>query len=213
MAVHINIKDSSAEAVAVDYLKSGSVIAVPTDTVYGLACDATNVTAIKNLYSIKNRIQSKPLAICLSQVSELELWAEVHHLPIDLLNALLPGPFTLILKSTNNNLDTSLSLRGNVGIRIPNYSFIRNISGGLGKPIALTSANLSDEPSATDILGFKSIWNQIPIIFDGGKLKYNDSASTVVDLTEPGLFKIIRKGAGYETMLNIFKEFNLEVKS
>ncbi|CAH1980516.1 unnamed protein product [Acanthoscelides obtectus] len=209
------MKDPSAEDVAVGYLKSGSVIAVPTDTVYGLACDATNVSAINKLYSIKNRNKNKPLAICLNQVSELELWAEVHHLSSKILHALLPGPYTLVLKSTNN-LDASLILKGNIGIRIPDYPFIRHISGHLGKPIALTSANLSNEPSATEILEFKSIWDQIPVIFDGavifdgGKLS-NDRASTVVDLTEPGLFKVIRKGAGYLTMLNIFKEFGLEM--
>ncbi|CAG9816690.1 unnamed protein product [Phaedon cochleariae] len=171
MAAHISIKNATAEKLAIEFLKRGSVIAVPTDTVYGLACDATNVSAIGKLYSIKCRNENKPLAICLSKVSDIKAWANVHHLPQNILTALLPGPVTIILQSTNNCLDKSLVSKGKVGIRIPHHNFIRNLACGLGQPLTLTSANLSNEPSAVEVSEFCSIWEKLPAIFDGGKLK------------------------------------------
>nr|XP_023025415.1 yrdC domain-containing protein, mitochondrial [Leptinotarsa decemlineata] len=207
---HISITDSTVELTAVNYLKSGSVIAVPTDTVYGLACDATNKSAINQLYKIKCRNENKPLAICLNEVSRIGLWASVHHLPSNLLGALLPGPVTVILQLTNNTLDKSLSLNGKVGIRVPDYDFIRNISCGLGKPLALTSANFSNHPSAVEILQFKSIWDKIPAIFDGGKLNYNNEPSTIIDLSESGVFKIVREGAALEETISMLRKFGLK---
>ncbi|XP_018568999.1 yrdC domain-containing protein, mitochondrial [Anoplophora glabripennis] len=212
MATHIPILNSAAEEIAIEYLKSGSVIAVPTDTVYGLACDATNTSAINNLYAIKCRNENKPLAICLGETNDVKIWAKVQQLPPNLLEALLPGPVTLILHCANNNLDKSLSFREKVGIRIPDYPFIRHLACGLGKPLALTSANLSNEPSAVEVAEFSSIWGKIPAIFDGGKLGTDHSASTVVDLSEPGLYIIVREGAAHEETTNILKKFGLKNK-
>lgn len=207
--VQLEITSPFAEEIGAEYLKFGSVIAVPTDTVYGLACDATNVEAICKLYDIKSRNKEKPLAICLGDVSELSVWGNVQHLPNGLLNSLLPGPVTLLLDSINNNLDKSLCLDGKVGIRIPNYPFIRILSRKLKKPLALTSANRSSEPSAKEITEFKNIWGKIPLIFDGGLLTTNNGASTIVDLSKSGVFKIIREGAALQETISILKKFSL----
>lgn len=210
MGVQVSITSTFSEEIAKEYLKCGFVIAVPTDTVYGLACDATNVEAISRLYDIKARNKEKPIAICLGNVSDLNDWANIQHLPNGLLHSLLPGPVTLILKSINESLDRSLSLDGKVGIRIPDYQFIRNLSQKLRKPLALTSANLSNEPSATEISQFKNIWNRVPIIFDGGSLSVNNAASTIVDLSEPEQFKIVREGAAKDETINILKKYGLK---
>lgn len=74
MAEHILINRSDAVNSAIEFLKSGSVIAVPTDTVYGLACDATNTGAIHKLYNIKCRNENKPVAICLGEITDINLW-------------------------------------------------------------------------------------------------------------------------------------------
>lgn len=201
-----------AEEIATEYLKFGFVAAVPTDTVYGLACDATNVEAISQLYDIKSRNKEKPLAICLGDVVDLHKWANIQHLSLKLLHSLLPGPVTVILESTNNTLDTSLCLDGKVAIRIPDYIFIRNLSRRIKKPLALTSANLSTEPSAIEISGFKNIWNKVPIIFDGGLLHSNCGASTIVDLSQCGVFSIVREGAAMEETMKILKRYLLREK-
>ncbi|KAJ8938301.1 hypothetical protein NQ318_020360 [Aromia moschata] len=212
MAARVSVENLSSEILAVGYLKSGSVIALPTDTVYGLACDATNSSAINRLYAVKCRNENKPLAICLGEISEVKSWAYIQHLPYNLLSALLPGPVTLILNCTTNGLDKSLSLGGKVGIRIPDYPFIRHLACGLGKPLALTSANLSNEPSAVDISGFSSILYKIPAVFDAGNLGENHSASTVIDLSEIGHYIILRGGAGFTKTVNILKKFGLQNK-
>lgn len=210
VATQIPITSTLSEDIASEYLKFGFVIAVPTDTVYGLACDATNVDAISRLYDIKARNKEKPIAICLGNVNDLSQWANIQHLPHTLLHSLLPGPVTLILESINNSLDKSLSLNGKVGIRIPDYTFIRTLSQKLNKPLALTSANLSNEPSATEISQFKNIWHKIPVIFDGGVLNINNDASTIVDLCEPGLFKIVREGAAMDETINTLRKHKLK---
>lgn len=210
-AVHIPVYDPLALRLALEQLKMGSVIAVPTDTVYGLACDATNKQALEKLYDIKERCPSKPLAICLGDASDIENWANVQYIPHGLLNSLLPGPFTFILECVNRSLHKSLKLDGKVGIRVPAYDFIQNLSRQLGKPLALTSANLSNEHSAVDVSGFRSIWNRIPIIFDGGRLDYegDGSASTIIDLSKSSTFSIIRKGAACEEVIRKLNQFGL----
>lgn len=212
MGVTVPVVSQFASEIATEYLKFGFVIAVPTDTVYGLACDATNIEAIRRLYHIKSRNKEKPLAICLGNVVDLNEWAKIEHLSISLLHSLLPGPVTLILESINDTLDKSLCLDGKVGIRIPDSSFIRTLSQKLGKPLALTSANLSNEPSAKQISEFKNIWDRIPVIFDGGTLSANSGASTIVDLSETGHFKIIRDGAALSDTITILKSYTLSEK-
>lgn len=79
--VDIRTDSKGAEIYAVDLLKRGAIIAIPTDTVYGLACSATDINAIKKLYLIKDRDQNKPLAICVGKVVDIQQWATVNHLP------------------------------------------------------------------------------------------------------------------------------------
>ncbi|XP_044256165.1 yrdC domain-containing protein, mitochondrial [Tribolium madens] len=211
MALHVPIGDPNAEVLAVDVLKLGRVIAVPTDTVYGLACDATNLTSVNKLYSIKGRNEHKPVAICLGDVLEVKTWAKVEHLPKGLLESLFPGPVTVILTCANK-LDKSLSFNTKVGIRIPDYHFIRALARGLGRPLALTSANLSNEPSSLTIHEFQDLWDKLGAVFDGGKLGNDDlrrRASTVIDLSECGLYTIVRQGIAVDKTIAILHRFGL----
>lgn len=211
MALHVPIRDHRAVNLAVDLLKSDCVVSVPTDTVYGLACDATSVAAINKLYSIKDRNEHKPVAICLSEVSQVQTWAKIEHLPPGLLENLFPGPVTLILTCASK-LDKSLSCAGKVGIRIPDYPFIRSVAKKLERPIALTSANVSSEPSSLTVDEFKLLWGKLGAVFDGGHLGDNDlkrRASTVVDLSIKGYFKIIREGIAFNKTIEILQRFHI----
>ena len=87
---------SNAEQ-AVQALQKGRVIAVPTDTLYGLAADANSSSGIQQIYSIKHRQAYAPLAICIADVTDLSRYCSVAHLPVQLLQQLLPGPVTLVL--------------------------------------------------------------------------------------------------------------------
>lgn len=83
---------------AASYLSNSGVLAIPTDTLYGLAVDASLDCAIKKVYEIKGRSTNIPLAICVASPSDVHRYCNVDHLPEGLLEALLPGPVTLVLK-------------------------------------------------------------------------------------------------------------------
>lgn len=214
MAHVVPVGDWEAEAIAIDLLKSGKVIAVPTDTLYGLACSATNIDAINNLYRIKCRNENKPVAICVGRVCDVEKWAFINHLPDGLLSALLPGPVTVVLHCINK-LDKSLSHNGKVGIRIPDNNFIKNIVNGLDYcPLALTSANVSSEQSSLKIEEFKPLWNKVGAVFDSGCLSCSGDrrGSTVVDLSISGYFSVIRKGVAVVEVSKILQIYGLKEK-
>ena len=82
----------------------------------------------------------------------------------------------------------------NIGVRVPDSDFIRAVSRGLGSALALTSANLSGQPSSVDIKDFESLWKQCASVYDAGELPSGRAGSTIVDLTVQGKYKIIRPG-------------------
>ncbi|XP_031487036.1 uncharacterized protein LOC116255383 isoform X1 [Nymphaea colorata] len=197
---------------AVHALKSGQVIAVPTDTLYGLACDACSVDAVNRIYEIKGRKLTSPLAICVGKVSDICRFAVTENLPNDLLESLLPGPVTVVLlRGDSSNLEESLNPGlDSIGIRVPDATFIQAVAQGFGSAIALTSANLSGQPSSVDIKDFEDLWPLCAHIYDGGQLPVGRSGSTVVDLTNPGKYKILRPGSALEETGNVLRRFNLE---
>lgn len=210
MACVISAVHGEAEKLVVNLLKAGKVVAVPTDTLYGLACNATNTHAINELYNIKRRNEDKPIAICVGRVCDVQKWARINHLPDGLLHALLPGPVTLVLQSLNK-LDKSLSHNGKIGIRIPDYSFIRNVANALKCPIALTSANISSEPSAIKIEEFQPLWDKVSAVLDGGSLGSGDrEGSTIVDLSTSGCFHFVRPGVAASEVSQVLQKFGLK---
>lgn len=196
---------------AVDALKAGKVIAVPTDTLYGFACDACSVEAVNRIYEIKGRKHTSPLAICVGDVGDIGRFAVTNHLPIGLLDCLLPGPVTVVLtrgessileKSLNPGLDS-------IGVRVPDSDFIRMIARDSGSALALTSANLSGQPSSVDIKDFKNLWEHCTFVYDGGILPAGRAGSTVVDLTMIGKYKILRPGSAMEETVSILERHSL----
>ncbi|KAL4657549.1 YrdC domain-containing protein, mitochondrial [Arapaima gigas] len=178
-------------------LKDGEVVAVPTDTIYGLACLAQNSEAIKKVYDIKGRNGNKPLAICVGEIKDIYRYCKVT-VPQSLLEDLLPGPVTLVLErseSLNADLNPFTQL---VGIRIPDHSFIRQLSQMCGEPLALTSANISSHTSTIAVHEFQDLWPRLALVVDGGPIGDQNSksrlGSTVIDLSVPGKYCVIRPG-------------------
>lgn len=209
--------DRSAIEVAADQLRRGNVIALPTDTVYGVACSANDVKAIQKLYELKGRDAGKPVAICVPSIEQLRHYGQATHLPTNLLMQLLPGAVTVVLnKSPNLNNPFLNPGIAKIGIRIPDYEFIQKVSAAFVAPIALTSANKSGENSTLDVNEFNELWSKLGIVIDGGHLgdvnneNKQRSASTVVDLSAPGYYQIIRNGIAAEHTLNVMKEFDLQ---
>lgn len=208
--------DKGAVNLASSLIKSGQVIALPTDTIYGLACSANNPDAIKKLYEIKGRNEEKPVAICVSDFTDLRHWGEAEHLDKEMLKQLLPGPVTIVLKKSRH-LDNPFLNPGvdKIGIRIPDFNFIRELCRELRQPIALTSANRSSEKSSLEIKEFSDLWPSLGAVFDGGALSEAEdhrAGSTVVDLSELKTCKVIRQGISYKSTIEIIEQYKIELE-
>ncbi|KAK7404724.1 hypothetical protein VNO78_05680 [Psophocarpus tetragonolobus] len=192
---------------AVEALKAGKVIAVPTDTLYGFACDACSLEAVNRIYEIKGRRHTSPLAICVGDVSDIARFAVTDHLPHGLLDSLLPGPVTVVLKRGESSvLERSLNPRlDSIGVRVPDCNFIRIIARGSGTALALTSANPSGQPSSLSINDFENLWQHCAFVYDGGLIPSSREGSTVVDLTTPLKYRILRPGSAKEETVAILE--------
>ncbi|XP_015153269.2 yrdC domain-containing protein, mitochondrial isoform X1 [Gallus gallus] len=199
-----------AVAAAVGALQEGGLVAVPTDTVYGVACLAQDSRAVQSIYSLKGRNGTKPLAICLGDVEHIYRYCHVN-VPDELLQDLLPGPVTLVLKRSeelNKDLNPFTSL---VGVRIPNHPFIRELARACPGPLALTSANISSQASTLTVSEFQDLWPQLSLVVDGGPIGDVQSpecrlGSTVVDLSVSGKFTIIRPGCALTSTVEILRQ-------
>ncbi len=176
---------------AEEAIAAGGVVVYPTDTVYGLGCDATSKSAVGKIYRIKSREGKKPLSILVSDLKMIEEYCDITERQRGILSALLPGPYTFLLK-----LKAPLPVTGTmiVGVRVPEHVFMRTVSKRLGIPIVTTSANPSGGKDAAElrdidngILGSRGV----TLAVDGGRCKYA-KASMVIDLVNMG---VVRKGA------------------
>ncbi|XP_014493336.1 yrdC domain-containing protein, mitochondrial isoform X2 [Vigna radiata var. radiata] len=193
---------------AVEALKAGKVIAVPTDTLYGFACDACSLEAINRIYEIKGRRHTSPLAICVGDVSDITRFAVTDHLPHGLLDSLLPGPVTVVLKRGESSvLEQSLNPGlDSIGVRVPDCNFIRTIARASETALALTSANLSGQPSSLSTKDFENLWEHCAFVYDGGLIPSSRAGSTVVDLTTPQRYRILRPGSAKEETVAILEK-------
>ena len=166
-------------------LNDGEVIAVPTDTIYGLAVDATDEGAVKRLFSVKKRTDK--LFILFISKSEIENYAVITKRKI--IDFFVPGPLTVILK---RRPDVSLPfITDKIGIRIPQHNFVLHLLSSYQKPLAVTSANISGEPPLTSPYDIVEHFTEVSTVIDGGMLY--SSPSTILDLTvTPPL--VMRKG-------------------
>lgn len=172
----IKDKEFNPDAIkkASNLLSKGRVIALPTDTIYGIACLVENDESLNRLYQIKKRDINKPIAICVNNLNDVYKWSKVT-VKREVLDELLPGQVTVVFERTkllNENLNPSTNL---IGIRIPDHGFVHALTY-FNNPIALTSANLSSEASASSVCEFKKLWPNLDAIFDAGKLDERNSS-------------------------------------
>lgn len=214
MAPIFQCSEEASYAKAAEFLRTGQVIAVPTDTIYGLACSANCPEAIKKLYVIKGRDSAKPVAICVTYINDVRKWGEAEHLSDSLLNSLLPGPVTVVLERTKYLDNPMLNpMTTKIGIRIPKHNFMNQVTKVFDMPVALTSANFSNEPSTLSIKEFHHLFGHLGAVFDGGVLsnglEENRTGSTVIDLSKRGHYKVIRKGISYKEIVQILNSHGL----
>jgi L-threonylcarbamoyladenylate synthase len=175
--------EARAWEMAIDLLRQGQVIALPTDTVYGVAADGLNARAIEKLYDVKERPHDKAIPLLLADPDNLEQVAlDAPDAARVLAAKFWPGALTLVIHA-RNNLPAVLRADGDsVAVRTPNHPVPRDLARALGHPLAATSANISggrDPSTAQEVLAQLS--GRLPLILDGGKV--GGIPSTVVDFS------------------------------
>ena len=156
-------------------LDAGGIVAVPTETVYGLAADAFNAEAVAKVFEAKERPTFDPLIVHLSRFGELDRVAEVPEEIAEVVREIAtkfwPGPLTMVLPKTAAVPDIVTSGLSTVAVRISKHEVIRTIAKELGRPLAAPSANRFGRVSPTSASAVLSeLEGRIPLIIDGGRL-------------------------------------------
>ena len=181
----------------VSCLRKGDVVALPTDTFYGLAVDPVNLHAVEQIYRIKNRQKQKPLSLLIGSLAQAyELVRESDPLLDKLAERFWPGPLTIIVKAGCKLPLRSTANTGNVALRVPAAAIPRAVVKRFGLPITATSANLRGASECVDAASvLDQIGDLIPLIVDGGPTGHT-LPTTIVDLTlGEGRWEILREGA------------------
>jgi len=165
-----DVKKAAAE------LKRGLVLVCPTDTVYGLICDANNKQAVERIYKIKKRPKNKLLPVFVEDIKMAKEFVKINAKQEKFLKKVWPGAVTVVIE------------RDKSAIRVPKYQFIIDIIKEINRPLAETSANISGEGSTTKIKEilrcFRGLEDQPDLVLDAGDLK-QAKPSQVIDLSGP----------------------------
>lgn len=177
---------------AAEILKNGGIIAFPTETVFGLGVVYDDKAAYDRLVATKRRPPEKPFTLMLADVEEIEKYAKLNSVSKNLINAFMPGQFTIIIEAQPNLPKWCVSEAGKVGIRIADYDMIRNLIRKTGKPLLVPSANKSGErPSTTSEEVSEVFKDELDAIVEGESV--SNTPSTIV-LLEGTQANVLREG-------------------
>ena len=187
-------------------LQNGGLIAFPTETVYGLGVIFDNEQSYERLINVKRRPPEKPFTLMCGSLDDIKKYAYVNELAQKLIDAFMPGQFTIILKAKENLPRWVVSKEGNVGIRISDDKFVQNLIIETGKPLLVPSANRSGEsPCHTSKEVKDSLGNDLDAIIIGESV--SNIPSTIVFVDDS--VHIIRLGEISESEIkNVIKEKN-----
>ena len=200
----LSAEDMNTAAIAANIIMQGGLVAIPTETVYGMGANGLDEAAVAKIFEVKGRPQDNPLILHIAGPEEIERYAHgVPQAAYTLAEKFWPGPLTMILpakhivpKRTTGGLDT-------VGLRCPDCEITREIIRLSGVPIAAPSANISGKPSTTTAEHVLHDHNsKIPLIVDGGACRVGVE-STIVDLTGKRPRLLRPGGIGPEELLEV----------
>lgn len=191
----LNGQNENATQMAADILANGGVVAIPTETVYGLAANALDEAAVHKIFAAKGRPADNPLIVHIAQFEDmLPLVQDVPNIAKTLAKAFWPGPFTMILPKSNLVPNVTSGNLSTVAIRMPNHKQTREIIRLASFPVAAPSANTSGKPSPTTAQHVLEDMNgKIDAIFNGGQSSVGVE-STVITFRD-GVPHILRPGA------------------
>ena len=180
---------------ALEVLRSGGIVLYPTDTVWGLGCDAENKDAIQRIYEIKQREDTKSMLLLIDTAMRLEMYVEdIPEIAWDLLEE-SDTPLTIIYPKAKNLPSILMAEDQSIGIRLTNDTFCKQLIARFQKPIVSTSANISGRPFPRNFNEISSnILNQVDYIV---KIKQDEmllsNPSSIIKFFEDNTFKIIRE--------------------
>jgi len=178
--------DSKNLKIIIRKIKEGKVLVFPTDTVYGLICDATNKKAVKRLFRIKKRHSKNPIPLFVKDTETAKKIAKINRLQEDFLKNIWPGGITVVLERKKTKTKLYGINRKTVALRIPNFKAINLLLKKINIPLAESSANISGRVISNNLKRvlnqFKNQRNQPDLVVDAGNLPKN-KPSTVLDLT------------------------------
>lgn len=179
---------------AVDCLKEGGVILYPTDTIWGLGCDATNNSAVNRLFEMKRRAPQKAMISLTDSFKSLESFVGTVPITVKELIETSERPITVIFDSAQGISDALKAEDGSVAFRIPSFEFVQEICKRLGKPLVSTSANISESPTPSCFEEIQQeLIDNVDYVCRFERDKKNSSASKIVRLSGDGSIKIIRE--------------------
>lgn len=193
----------------VNILNNGGVVAFPTDTVYGLGCRFDNLEAIKALKKAKGRDENKPLPFMCSHIKDINNVAYVSDDALKVINKLMPGALTVILKKKEDVSDYITNGFDTIGIRIPDDDYVLNIINSCKVPLLVTSANKSNMPTGTTST---EVLEQLDGLIDGVVIGESamKRASTIVNLIDG--VRIVREGPiDLKTIEDTIKEKKMKI--
>lgn len=176
-------------------MREGGVILYPTDTIWGIGCDATNEDAVRRVYEIKQRQDSKAMLVLVDSSVKVDFYVrDVPEVAWDLID-LADKPLTIIYSGARNLAANLLAEDGSVGIRVTNEDFSKRLCQQFRKAIVSTSANISGQPSPKN---FSEISEEVKSAVDyivGYRLEEisNPKPSSIIKLDKGGVIKIIRE--------------------
>lgn len=190
-----NSKDYSKLNIPGEIINKGGIVIFPTETVYGIGTNGLDANAVKKLYNIKKRPLNKPISLLVSDFDMInKITRNITNKEYELMEKFFPGPLTIILKKKDIVPDIVTANTDTVGIRMPSNEITRKLIQYAGVPIAAPSANISGEPSNTNLDNLMNIFkNSVDYYIDGGECKIG-TASTIIKVIDE-VPHILRKGS------------------
>ena len=180
---------------ALEVLRSGGLILYPTDTIWGIGCDATNEAAIERIYKLKGRDSAKSMLVLLDSENKLPSYVrEVPEIAYDLIE-FAEKPLTIVYSNAKNLAPNLVAADQSIGIRIVKHAFCTPLIQQFRKPLVSTSANLSGQPSPANFGEIADVIKEgVDLVVDWEQdLREKRSSSTIMRLEPNGKFEFIRR--------------------
>jgi len=199
--LRLSIRDPSAFKTALHLLQRGELVAVPTDTVYGVAAHGLQPKAVERIFVAKHRPRDKAIPLLLADTVDLALVAvDLSAAATILAERFWPGPMTLVVRRAAAVPDVVAGGGDTVAVRVPDHPLPRQLASALQAPLAVTSANLSGEadPCTADEVE-RALGKVLSLIVDGGRSPHGQPSTVVDTLSDPP--RIVRAGPITKTQI------------